>query len=369
MAEIRSKTNTVQVHLLIDTDSELSFVIENLIRQRYIPIKRSILRIHRIGGAQNLAIASNARITHRQANFCAIQCLLCRSYFSPSLGPMLTWLIFALSAHLAETSKQHVPHQRTKQSQKHAALFEECKCNIENYEEEKSIIDENKILLVKNKKSKVHRENKNEQDGEEYEVEKIVDQRTIKGRRQFLVRWKGYTVESDTWEQEKELNCDRLIEEFLTEQEENTEYFEKDIKQIKKKIKKQDKKIKILGKNNKIKNDTSKIHTNEDIEDSKEYEVEKIIEVHFKKNKTREFLVRWKGFSPNEDTWEPEKHLNCPELINKFMEKLEKIKSVEARELRANPSHTKHFLLNVHRGKRQSRRNSNKQRVTYYEYD
>jgi hypothetical protein len=44
------------------------------------------------------------------------------------------------------------------------------------------------------------------------------------------------------------------------------------------------------------------------------------------------------------------------------MEKLEKIKSIDARELRANPSHTKHFLLNTNGGKRQSRRNLNKQR-------
>lgn len=80
-----------------------------------------------------------------------------------------------------------------------------------------------------------------------FQVEKIVDQRTIKGRRQFLVRWKGYTEESDTWEQEKELNCDRLIEEFLAEQEENNESEKEEEKEkpVKKtKAKKQEKKSK-----------------------------------------------------------------------------------------------------------------------------
>lgn len=48
-------------------------------------------------------------------------------------------------------------------------------------------------------------------------------QRTIKGRRQFLVRWKGYDADSDTWEQEKDLNCLELIEEFLAENAENEE--------------------------------------------------------------------------------------------------------------------------------------------------
>lgn len=50
-----------------------------------------------------------------------------------------------------------------------------------------------------------------------------MSQRTIKGRRQFLVRWKGYDEDSDTWELEKDLHCSQLIEEFLAEDEENEE--------------------------------------------------------------------------------------------------------------------------------------------------
>lgn len=52
------------------------------------------------------------------------------------------------------------------------------------------------------------------------QVEQIVAQRTIKGRRQFLVRWKGYSEDSDTWEQEKDLNCPKLIANFLADEEE-----------------------------------------------------------------------------------------------------------------------------------------------------
>jgi len=33
---------------------------------------------------------------------------------------------------------------------------------------------------------------------EEFEVEKILDKRIVKGKEKFLVRWKGYTVEEDT---------------------------------------------------------------------------------------------------------------------------------------------------------------------------
>jgi len=35
---------------------------------------------------------------------------------------------------------------------------------------------------------------------EEFEVEKIINKRTVRGKKKFLVRWKGYTVEEDTWE-------------------------------------------------------------------------------------------------------------------------------------------------------------------------
>lgn len=53
-----------------------------------------------------------------------------------------------------------------------------------------------------------------------FQVEKIVGHRTIKGRRQFLVRWKGYNASSDSWENEKDLNCPNLIEDFLMNEQE-----------------------------------------------------------------------------------------------------------------------------------------------------
>lgn len=104
----------------------------------------------------------------------------------------------------------------------------------------------------------------------------------------------------------------------------------------------------------------------EDKEILKEFEVEKIIEVRFKKNGTKEFLIRWKGFSPADDTWEPEKNLNCPELIAKFMQKVEKAKTQEMRELRANRVHTKRYTLSTcDHGRRLSKRNKDKQRYIY----
>jgi len=50
---------------------------------------------------------------------------------------------------------------------------------------------------------------------EEFEIEKIINKRTVRGKEKFLVRWKGYTAEEDTWENRENLeNAKELIEEF-----------------------------------------------------------------------------------------------------------------------------------------------------------
>ena len=58
----------------------------------------------------------------------------------------------------------------------------------------------------------------------EFEVEKILNKRTIREKKKFLVRWKDYTVEEDTWESRKNLeNAKELVEEFKREYREEVE--------------------------------------------------------------------------------------------------------------------------------------------------
>jgi len=53
---------------------------------------------------------------------------------------------------------------------------------------------------------------------EEFKVEKILNKRTVRGKEKFLVRWKGYTAEEDTWENKENLeNAKELVEEFERE--------------------------------------------------------------------------------------------------------------------------------------------------------
>jgi len=59
---------------------------------------------------------------------------------------------------------------------------------------------------------------------EEFEVEKILNKRIVQGKEKFLVRWKRYTAEEDTWESRENLgNMKELVEEFEKEYGEEAE--------------------------------------------------------------------------------------------------------------------------------------------------
>ena len=50
---------------------------------------------------------------------------------------------------------------------------------------------------------------------EEWEVEKILNKKKMRGVEKYLVQWKGFTVEHDTWERKEDLgNVEEALEEF-----------------------------------------------------------------------------------------------------------------------------------------------------------
>ncbi|XP_050563973.1 chromobox protein homolog 1-like isoform X2 [Spodoptera frugiperda] len=219
-----------------------------------------------------------------------------------------------------------------------------------------SIKESSKKGKAKNKTKKKKSEKKVTE--EEYEVEKIVDSKRIKGKLHYLIRWKGYSADNDTWEPENTLSCPELINKYNDEKENSkTKESKAEKKNNKRKAKKAPK--------------TPAKRAKHDLDDSNadenaEYEVDRILEVRHKKNGQREFFIHWKGWSSKFDSWEPEDNLNCPELIKKFMEKVSKARSVDSRNLRVAPETTNRFTLqDPSSGRRLSKRRGQRQRVRY----
>jgi len=61
-------------------------------------------------------------------------------------------------------------------------------------------------------------------------------------------------------------------------------------------------------------------------EEEEEYVVETVLRHRTTRKGTIEYLLKWKGFSQDDNTWEPAENLNCPELIEAYHKEKEKKK-------------------------------------------
>ena len=50
-----------------------------------------------------------------------------------------------------------------------------------------------------------------------YEVEELLKKRVVRGKEQFLVKWKGFSLGHSSWEPVSNLRCPRLLQQYREE--------------------------------------------------------------------------------------------------------------------------------------------------------
>lgn len=143
----------------------------------------------------------------------------------------------------------------------------------------------------------------------------------------------GWPSSSNTWELASSLNCPDVLKNYLNRQKDELETTISPKKSTPKpksgtkkskpsniKIKSPAKKAKPATKSKpKPATKAAKKQTVDDVE--QDWEVEKIVDVKYNEDGTKDFLIRWKGCDPSQDTWEPEDNVNSPDLVDEFMNK------------------------------------------------
>jgi hypothetical protein len=75
---------------------------------------------------------------------------------------------------------------------------------------------------------------------------------------------------------------------------------------------------------------TKNPETETEIEIEDEYEVERILDKR-ERNETTEYLVKWKDYPNEENTWEPTTHLQCPDRVQEYQDHLRSLKVTRSR--------------------------------------
>merc|ERR1712020_147403 len=146
-----------------------------------------------------------------------------------------------------------------------------------------------------------------EEEEEEYVVEKCVDKRVGRnGKVEYLLKWKGYGDEDNTWEPRENLDCEDLIEAFEKKRKEKSE---------KKKAEKR--------KSGATSSDASSKKKKGDEEKPRGFnrslDPERIIGATDSSGELM-FLIKWKGSDEADLVPAREANVKCPQTVIKFYE-------------------------------------------------
>lgn len=144
-----------------------------------------------------------------------------------------------------------------------------------------------------------------EQDVEEFIVEKILDKRVRNGVVEYYLKWKGYGDGDNTWEPETHLECSQLINEYEKKAKEKT------TKERKETGKKTPKKQSLDNPEMKDENSLTGFDQG--------FEPEKILGAT-NASGTLKFLMQWKGSEVQELVPASQANVLCPQVVIKFYE-------------------------------------------------
>uniref|UniRef100_A0A8C5M628 Chromobox 5 n=1 Tax=Leptobrachium leishanense TaxID=445787 RepID=A0A8C5M628_9ANUR len=159
------------------------------------------------------------------------------------------------------------------------------------------------------KKSKRASDASSSSEEEEYVVEKVLDRRMMKGQVEYLLKWKGFTEEHNTWEPERNLDCPELISEFMKKY---------------KKPKETEPKAKPEGTKRKSGNEEIKAKKRRESNDiargfERGLEPEKIIGATDSCGELM-FLMKWKDSDEADLVLAKEANVKCPQIVIAFYE-------------------------------------------------
>lgn len=113
-------------------------------------------------------------------------------------------------------SKLKFEHQRTlftlnKRNEKLANQI-----NFDSQNKIETLQKENKELIAKIEQltSQVNESGKRKNNTTDYEIADIIDDKLVNRKKYYLVRWKGYGKDDDSWEPKKNLNCPYLLDKY-----------------------------------------------------------------------------------------------------------------------------------------------------------
>ncbi|CAG8490671.1 634_t:CDS:2 [Funneliformis caledonium] len=84
--------------------------------------------------------------------------------------------------------------------------------------EEGDAVQEQSNGNEKNEKNEKTEKNEKDDEAEVYEVESVLDHNKRKNKTYYLIKWKGYTEEESTWEDEDNVFAEDLVKEYWTKQ-------------------------------------------------------------------------------------------------------------------------------------------------------